>query len=265
MARAAYRQPPYLFERVMFWVMVPGLVAPLAAAVAITLIRFAPQVDGARTDGMSLIVVMSFLWILLGSELLRSWLWIRHPLMRVSPMLPRASAVARAILLALTVVLAVTFLPGWPAAATITVGLAIAILAVYDHSLILRRPAIAGVRSTDPRPAFVMWVPPVLAVIATAALITGLVGVRLGNVVVALVGSLTLGALALPWTHPIATFLVLFGMQSRFPESPLWILAAVAMSNIALLWSMAASDASYQRAVNWFFRLKATAEPPAPL
>ena len=265
MPRAEYRQPVRLFERVMFGAMVPGLAVPVVAAVALVLIR-SSQDDGHNYGlyAVPVFVALPYLFILLGSELLRTWKWLRHPSTLVTPALPRGSAVTRAVIYLLTLIFPLTFLRGSPLGIALVLGLIIAGLAIYDHSLLQARPAAPFEPFTEARPVFVSRAPYVLAVLVVIALAAGITGTAVGSLPAVVIATLVLVALALPWSYAgiVVAFFATAIVQT--PHTFMVVLAMTAAINIVIAWRIARDDVSYAAFATWFFRLNAPAEPPAP-
>lgn len=267
--------------KVALILIVPALLLPVLAAAVLMI----AQTSGRGVDnGVGGIVIVVYLYVLLGSMTLNAWLLLRHPLTLSTRALPWASSV---VLVTLWVVLGVwTVLLGLPVPSEISGWLSIIfailgiVLSIVSFFLAASRRADTADRTPlsevhlGTRARAILWVYLVAAGLAllsyVAVTVSGAYGMT-GSVIGG-TPSWVLIVLGLPWSHPLYLISVVVGVAF---SSALGSAAAVLSTvipvigvgiNIAFACVLLFSPPGRTTLANWFFRLRSTpTRTPVPV
>lgn len=248
-----------LFEKVLFWALVPGIVLALVSAYAIIYIRSADA--DPRGYGFDVIPAMAatcMILILVGTMILRTTMYLRRRSVALSRRLPRRAAWSQFWLYLALIIWPVAFAvradPSWIVFAT-----AIVVLPCLDHASIPRLATEDRTPITDALPPHASRVPLALGAVLIVAIALSVAGIGGGGAEIEAVGSALLWFVALPWSYPLT--LAFIGVLAVLPESGHYqseafviVFGIAAAANVLVAWRATRSDAAYQRFANRFFR-----------
>ncbi|HWR85398.1 MAG TPA: hypothetical protein VN200_05335 [Rhodoglobus sp.] len=266
-------QPATLIDRVALAALVPSLVLPVAASVAAVAGGLAYEESSGDAVGIEPIIVVVYMFVLLGSMTLNSWLLLRHPDTLGDRALPRRLTVLTlaldALILMWTILMAAGVL-GWTG---LVFGIVIAAL-----SVVVFVPAVARfLRRPDARPlaapTLPAWARIVAALYLALAVLALLAAVAepfipgsplQANGAIGGVSTWALLLLGLPWSHPLYASSLVVSLSLQVPLTGIATAPAV-LANAVLVTLLLVSAHHRERIGTWFFRLRpgtTTAAPP---
>ncbi|CAN5584240.1 hypothetical protein BH10ACT7_BH10ACT7_19770 [soil metagenome] len=273
--------PESRLGQIALTLVVPALLLPVLAA---SVLMIAQTSSWGVDNGVGGIVVLVYLFVLLGSMTLNAWLLLRHPDTLSRRALPWASS---AVLVALWGVLGLwTVLLGLPVPSEISGWLSIVfailgiVLSIVSFFLAASRRADTGDRTPltevplGTRAQVILWVYLVIAALALLSYVAVTAGGAYG-----MTGSMVGGApswvlivLGLPWSHPLYFISVVAGVLFSSALGSAAAVSAIVIPvigvgiNIAFACVLLFSPTRRIRLVNWFFRLRSTpTRTPVPV
>lgn len=256
--------------RVALVLLVPCLLLPIITGAAVILVAILGGID----RGVGGIILVVYLFVLLGSMTLNAWLLLRHPHTLSRRALPWASSVVLVVIwgtLIIWMIVLVAQVPS-PLADWLALGFAVVLILASTVSFFLA--ASRGIDPVDRVPfaslelgthaRVVLWIVIVASVLAMLSYAAQAVAGNPYSVAAngALGGPATwvLVVLGLPWSHPLYLASVLATVSASSA------VASVAISTVCSLVGVTAnglisvllllSPNRRVAIVNWFFRLK---------
>ena len=245
------------FDRVMFWLLVPGVLLVAAVAIVLPLVPSSPSTSGLW------LVHLVFLYVLLGSVTLNAWLALRHPSSWTQRSVPRRIGQVQASLYVAVLLFGAISVAGMRASSeeyqwgpVIAVAVALMTLSVWSWMLVDKR----GSAYQREVPLIELRLPGrarlAIAGYLVAAIVVTLLAlvVRAPETVAYWVFPLIL--LGLPWSHPVFLWVSLPVANTGYDTFALLVTLAVPIvANIALAAAVLFSSRVRVRLANWFFRL----------
>jgi hypothetical protein len=283
-----------VFDRLMFRLLVPGLILPFVLAVTTMVISTQPVADpsGNSTDRtLFSFAIAVFFFVQLGSQVLSGWFLLRRPASFAERTLPRPTGVLYAIsygfqLAWLGVIIVDLTSPLGIAFALALAGISTMIGLTLHGTKTAQRTANAPAISTlrvgrGSRIALVsyltasaiavgLWlvgkvlpaIAPLLPIVTADR--SSFTGLELSYILNA-ISLIIIVFLGLPWSHTllgfvlVAAFLPFTGLQVNTGGATQWIDAVLVLpvvANATLAIILLRSETHRVRLVNWFFRLK---------
>lgn len=258
---------------------VPALALPFITGAANA---FARQYDGSVDNGLGSIIAIVYLFVLLGSMTLNTWLLLRHPHTYRLRALPRVASVMLVILWSTLVLWAVAVaIPALGSRERDWIMLAAAIVCILLSIATFFTAILRSVAPEDrvpieslelgPRTRVVLW----LYLVASTLAVLSYIGLSVTGSEYSAVGgllgsrtSLFLLALGLPWTWPLHVIATVGAFMLPSPIAPGISAVAPVLGiaiSIVLVVALIFSPTRRVILVNWFFRLtprKTASAPP---
>jgi hypothetical protein len=283
------------FDRLMFRLLLPGLLLPCVLTLTATLIASQPATGpaGNSTDrSIFSLVIGVFLFVQLGSQVLSGWILLRRPASFYNRTLRRYTGVLYAISYGLQLAWLAVIFVDLASPLGLAFGPALAIVSTMIGFTLVAEKALWHAGESAPVSAAPLAIAPriiLVGYLAVSAIAFALwltarllpVPVSDGSSFNGLGIAYTLAAislilivlLGLPWSHTllgiaIVTFVAAFaGIQLDTGGVELWLDAVLllpVLANATFVIILLRSERRRVRLVNWFFRLTGTTDIPAP-
>ncbi|MDQ2698065.1 MAG: hypothetical protein M3Y46_04660 [Actinomycetota bacterium] len=255
---------PPLFDRIVFAALIPSMVLPAIAGIAAIVGGLRDGVE----DGITGLVIVTFLFVTLGSMVLNAWLLLRHPLALRHRAFRRRISVSLVVLWALLLVWAALLFPRVGdlhllfAAAIVVVSVVVFGFAVaWRITPVDRTPLADAPLGSRARGLWWMFV-----VVAAIAIVVSTATAILGQEWYVPVGTISLLLLGLPWSPLFYVALTALSLVDGTGFGAEWgvgstlvqgLLALPVLVNVGFALIVLLRPAQRLRLTNWFFRLRA--------